>query len=126
MRDPEFRSTGSGQPVANFSIADNRRWRDQEWQETTYVDVAVHLRCALERRLLPGQSVWSADDIVIASVDHLKTRPETVLSHSSDVVVIIARLPVCQTPHSPRVPPTRYGPGFSSPRPPGVLVTCFF
>ena len=45
VRDPELRSTGSGQPAANFSVADNRRWRDQggqEWQETTtYVDVVA-------------------------------------------------------------------------------------
>jgi single-strand DNA-binding protein len=43
--DPELRSTGSGQSVANFLVADNRRWRDQgtkEWQETTtYVDVVA-------------------------------------------------------------------------------------
>ncbi|MEM9553161.1 MAG: single-stranded DNA-binding protein [Acidobacteriota bacterium] len=29
-RDPEVRSTGSGQPVANFSLATNRRWRDRD------------------------------------------------------------------------------------------------
>lgn len=45
VRDPEVRFTGSGQAVANFSVADNRRWQDrasQEWQEsTTYVDVVA-------------------------------------------------------------------------------------
>jgi single-strand DNA-binding protein len=29
-RDPEVRSTPSGQPVANFSIATNRRWKDRD------------------------------------------------------------------------------------------------
>ncbi len=29
-RDPEMRSTTSGMPVANFSIATNRRWKDKE------------------------------------------------------------------------------------------------
>lgn len=29
-RDPEIRSTASGMPVANFSLATNRRWRDKE------------------------------------------------------------------------------------------------
>jgi single-strand DNA-binding protein len=29
-RDPELRSTASGQPVANFSLATNRRWRDRD------------------------------------------------------------------------------------------------
>lgn len=31
-RDPEIRSTQSGQPVANFSIATNRRWTDRNGQ----------------------------------------------------------------------------------------------
>ncbi len=29
-RDPEVRSTPSGQPVATFSIATNRKWRDRD------------------------------------------------------------------------------------------------
>ena len=29
-RDPEIRSTASGMPVANFSVATNRRWTDRE------------------------------------------------------------------------------------------------
>ena len=29
-RDPEVRSTPSGQPVASFSLATNRRWRDRD------------------------------------------------------------------------------------------------
>ena len=29
-RDPEVRSTTSGMPVANFSIATNRRWKDRD------------------------------------------------------------------------------------------------
>lgn len=29
-RDPEVRSTPSGQPVASFTLATNRRWRDRE------------------------------------------------------------------------------------------------
>jgi len=36
-RDPELRTTPSGQSVANFSVATNRRWsgRDGEQQEST-------------------------------------------------------------------------------------------
>jgi len=45
VRDPELRYTSSGQPVANFAVADNRRWQDRtsgEWQETTsYLDVVA-------------------------------------------------------------------------------------
>lgn len=29
-RDPEVRTTPSGQPVANFTLATNRKWRDRE------------------------------------------------------------------------------------------------
>lgn len=29
-RDPEVRSTPSGQPVASFSLATNRRWKDRD------------------------------------------------------------------------------------------------
>lgn len=32
-RDPEVRSTQSGQPVANFSVATTRRWSDKNGQK---------------------------------------------------------------------------------------------
>lgn len=32
-RDPESRSTNSGQNVCSFSVATNRRWRDKQTQE---------------------------------------------------------------------------------------------
>jgi single-strand DNA-binding protein len=41
-RDPELRSTNSGQSVCNFSLALNRSYKDSngEWQEATdYIDV---------------------------------------------------------------------------------------
>jgi single-strand DNA-binding protein len=45
VRDPELRFTSSGQPVANFAVADNRRWQDRstgEWNETTtYLDIVA-------------------------------------------------------------------------------------
>lgn len=45
VRDPELRFTTAGQAVANFSIADNRRWQDRttsQWQEsTTYLDIVA-------------------------------------------------------------------------------------
>lgn len=43
-RDPEVRSTTSGQTVANFPIATNRRWRDRDGQkreETEWHDIVV-------------------------------------------------------------------------------------
>ena len=43
-RDPELRSTPSGQQVVSFSLALNRAYKDQsgEWQEATdYIDVVA-------------------------------------------------------------------------------------
>lgn len=37
-RDPEVRSTPSGQNVASFSIATNRRWKDQSGQQKDQVE----------------------------------------------------------------------------------------
>lgn len=66
------------------------QWRDA-LDRMFHIDatiVAGHLLPALERRLLPGQSVWAAHDIVIASIDYLKTRTEEVLSYGWDLVVV--------------------------------------
>jgi single-strand DNA-binding protein len=45
VRDPELRSTASSTAVANFSVADNRRWADpatgERREATTYVDVVA-------------------------------------------------------------------------------------
>lgn len=53
---------------------------------------------ALERRLLPGQSVWGSHDVVIASIDYLKTRTAQVLSYPWDLVVI-DEAHMCAQPH---------------------------
>jgi superfamily II DNA or RNA helicase len=77
------------------------QWRDalEHFFHLNATVVAGHLLPALERRLLPGQSVWSAHDIVVASVDYLKTRPETVLSHGWDVI-LIDEAHLCAKPHT--------------------------
>ena len=45
VRDPELRYTATGQTVASFSVADNRRWQERTtsaWQETTtYLDIVA-------------------------------------------------------------------------------------
>ena len=45
VRDPELRSTASGSVVANFSVADNRRWADpatgERREATAFVDVVA-------------------------------------------------------------------------------------
>jgi len=48
-RDPEVRSTPSGQPVASFSLATNRRWRDRDGnrqEQADYHNVVVFGRQA--------------------------------------------------------------------------------
>ena len=43
-RDPEIRSTPSGQPVASFSLATTRRWRDksgQRQEQTEWHNIVV-------------------------------------------------------------------------------------
>ncbi len=43
-RDPEVRSTPSGQPVASFTLATNRRWRDktgQKQEQTEWHSIVV-------------------------------------------------------------------------------------
>ncbi|SDD26297.1 SNF2-related protein [Auraticoccus monumenti] len=61
--------------------------------------VAGHLMPALERQLLPGQTVWAAHDVVIASIDYVKTRTDLVLSHHWDVV-LIDEAHLCARPHA--------------------------
>ena len=59
------------------------QWRDalDHFFHINSTIVAGHLLAPLERQLLPGQSVWATHDVVIASVDYLKTRTEQVLSY---------------------------------------------
>jgi single-strand DNA-binding protein len=48
-RDPEVRTTPSGQPVASFSVATNRKWNDREGnkrEETEWHNVEVWGRLA--------------------------------------------------------------------------------
>ena len=37
-RDPEIRSTASGMPVANLSIATNRRWKDRDGNQQKHTE----------------------------------------------------------------------------------------
>ena len=78
----------------------------EQWQDAldhffhiSSVVVAGHLIPALQRQLLPGQSVWSANDVVVASIDYLKTRTQTVLAHSWDAIVI-DEAHLCAKPHT--------------------------
>jgi ERCC4-related helicase len=77
------------------------QWRDalDHFFHLDATIVAGHLLPALERRLLPGQSVWSAHDLVVTSIDYVKTRTEQVLSHGWDVIVV-DEAHLCAKPHT--------------------------
>ena len=57
-RDPEVRTTPSGQPVANFSVATTRKWKDREGnlqEKTEWHDIVCWGRQAESRRPVPDQ-----------------------------------------------------------------------
>lgn len=78
----------------------------EQWREALdhffHLDATVvsgTLMPALERQLLPGQSVWATHNVVIASIDYLKTKTAHVLSHDWDLVVI-DEAHLCAQPHA--------------------------
>ena len=88
----------------------------EQWQESldhffhiSSVIVAGHLLPALQRQLLPGQSVWSANDVVVASIDYLKTRTQTVLAHGWGAIVFDCSPLVRQAPHPDSILQSRHG-----------------
>lgn len=67
-RDPEMRYTASGTPVANFPVATNRVWSDNEGnrqEETTWFRVSVFGRQAevCNQYLAKGRTVLCEGDI---------------------------------------------------------------
>ncbi|SFK86044.1 SNF2 family N-terminal domain-containing protein [Geodermatophilus ruber] len=77
------------------------QWRDA-LDHFFHIDATIvsgNLLPALERKLLPGKSVWSAHDVVIASIDYLKTRTQQVLAYPWDLVVI-DEAHLCAMPHT--------------------------
>src|SRR5664279_2364875 len=77
------------------------QWRDA-LDHFFHIDATIvsgALLPALERRLLPGQAVWASHDVVIASVDYLKTKTAQVLAYTWDLVVI-DEAHLCARPHT--------------------------
>ncbi len=77
-RDPEIRSLPSGQPVANFSIATNRRWRDREGQQqeqTEWHNIVVFGRQAeiAGQYLTKGKQIYVEGRIQTRSWDDRQT-----------------------------------------------------
>lgn len=78
--------------------------RDQ-WQDTLdrffHVDAEIirgETRAALERRLLPGQSPWSAFPVIITSLDYAKLHRAELLHHRWDLA-IFDEAHLCARPH---------------------------
>lgn len=77
-RDPEVRSTSSGQPVANFSMATSRRWRDKSGQlqeQTEWHNIVCFGRQAevAGRYLNKGKQVFVEGRIQTSSWDDRNT-----------------------------------------------------
>ena len=77
-RDPEVRSTPSGQPVATFTLATSRRWRDKNGQKQEQTEWHTDRRLGQaggDRRPVPHQG--QADLRRGAPPDPLLGRPQT-------------------------------------------------
>ncbi len=70
-RDPELRTTPSGQPVASFSLATNRRWRDRDGnrqEQTEWHDIV----CWGRQAEIAGQYLTKGKQIYVEG--RLQTR----------------------------------------------------
>jgi len=106
-RDPIFRTTSSGTPVINFTIASNRKFRDgnNQWQEDVcYVGIVAWNKLAesCNERLKKGSAVlidgelqsriWKTNEGYIRNVVEVKARriqflnKKNINDNSSDVI----------------------------------------
>lgn len=77
-KDPEVRSTPSGQPVATFSLATNRQWRDkngEKQEKTEWHNIKVWGKQAeiAGRYLTRGKTIYLEGRIETRSYDDKKT-----------------------------------------------------
>ncbi len=77
-RDPEVRSTSSGQPVANFPVATSRKWKDRDGQlqeQTEWHNVVCFARLAeiAGQYLTKGKQVFVEGRIQTRSWDDRNT-----------------------------------------------------
>jgi len=70
-RDPEVRSTPSGQPVANFSIATSRRWKDRDGNRQEQTEWH-HIVCWGRQAEIAGQYLTKGKQIFVEG--RLQTR----------------------------------------------------
>lgn len=77
-RDPEMRSTQSGQPIATFTLATNRKWRDkngQKQEQTEWHQVVVWGRQAeiAGQYLTKGKQIYLEGRLQTRSWDDQKS-----------------------------------------------------
>ena len=77
-RDPELRSTQSGQPVANFSLATNRKWKDRDGnrqEQTEWHDIVCWGRQAevANQYLSKGRQIYVEGRLQTRSWDDKQT-----------------------------------------------------
>lgn len=77
-KDPEVRSTPGGQPVASFSIATSRRWRDknnQKQEQTEWHNIVVWGKLAevVGKYLVKGKQVYIEGRLQTRSWDDRNT-----------------------------------------------------
>lgn len=116
--DPEMKYLPSGKPVVNFSIANNRRWKDQrsgEWKEdTTYVGVTAFDRLAenIAESLGKGDKVTISGRLNIESWEKDGERKTKTVINAMDVSASLQRATVAVT----RNPREEQGGGHDAPQ----------
>jgi single-strand DNA-binding protein len=70
-RDPEVRSTPSGQPVANFTLATSRRWKDKNGQRQEQTEWH-HIVCFGRQAEVAGQYLTKGKQLYVEG--RLQTR----------------------------------------------------
>ena len=70
-RDPEVRSTPQGQPVANFTLATNRRWKDRDGNRQEHTEWH-NIVCFGRQAEIAGQYLTKGKQVFIEG--HLQTR----------------------------------------------------
>ena len=107
---------------ALFVVPANLREQTQEaLSHFFHLDATIvsgQTRKGLERRLMPGESVWEAHDFVIVSIDYAKRHPGEILNpaHPWDLAVF-DEAHLCARPHQPpgsKAPPNMARHDFAS------------
>jgi single-strand DNA-binding protein len=67
-RDPEVRSTPQGQPVANFTLATNRRWKDRDGNRQEHTEWH-NIVCFGRQAEIAGQYLTKGKQVFIEAIE---------------------------------------------------------